>query len=139
MKNKKLRREDNRLIGGVCSGISEKYNIPIWIARLLFLFACWGLIGLPILIYSILWVTIPSRNQDKRTERQRKYLVQSIGLVVGAIIGGYVGFSSSSGHGASGEYEKVIFMVLGIPIGAIIGFYIGKKISVKEKIISIKL
>ncbi|WP_091268399.1 PspC domain-containing protein [Alkalibacterium thalassium] len=36
--NKRLKRSvDNRLIGGVCGGIAEHYNLPPILVRLLFL------------------------------------------------------------------------------------------------------
>jgi len=126
MEVKKLLREDNRIIGGVCSGISEKYSqyiwANIWAIRLLFIIVSWALGGLPILIYLILWITIPSRNQAKKTERQRKYLFQSIGLVIGAIIGGYVGLSFTPKFGFL-FMVAFMFVYMPIGIGAIIGFF----------------
>ena len=83
MEIKKIRREDNRIIGGVCSGISKKYNVYLWITRLTFVIASWLLL-VPFLIYLGLWIAIPSRNQFKITDRVR---LQPIGMFVGAFIG----------------------------------------------------
>ena len=82
--------------------------------------------GLPILIYLILWISIPSRNQAKKTERKRIFLSQTISLIVGAIIGGYFGFSISS------SYEVLILVPVGILIGGVIGFFVIKLSSIKQ-------
>ncbi len=50
---------DNKIIGGVCSGMSEYLGIdPVWI-RLLFVAVFFGF-GTGLLIYLILWVIIPA-------------------------------------------------------------------------------
>lgn len=53
-----FRDPDNRMIGGVCSGLGAYFNIdPVWF-RLLFVFAV-IFAGSGILVYIILWVVIP--------------------------------------------------------------------------------
>ena len=59
-KGKRLYRDtDNRVLGGVCSGIAEYFNIDPVIVRIVigitFLFYLTGL-----LIYAILWIAIPA-------------------------------------------------------------------------------
>lgn len=52
------RDTDNKILGGVCSGISNYLNIdPVWI-RLLFVAVFFGF-GTGLLIYIILWVILP--------------------------------------------------------------------------------
>jgi len=57
---KKLRRGHDRMIGGVCSGIAERYDTDATAVRLL-----WALLTVftalvpGILIYVICWVVIP--------------------------------------------------------------------------------
>jgi phage shock protein PspC (stress-responsive transcriptional regulator) len=52
------RDEDNRLVGGVCSGVGAYFDIdPVWI-RLAFAFAIFAL-GTGFLLYLILWIVIP--------------------------------------------------------------------------------
>ncbi|MEA1886501.1 MAG: PspC domain-containing protein [Bacteroidota bacterium] len=52
------RDPDNRIIGGVCSGMAAYWRIDPWIVRLIFI-----IISLPgglgILIYLILWIVLP--------------------------------------------------------------------------------
>lgn len=67
------RSEANRVIGGVCGGIGEYFDIdPIFI-RLIFLFLFFYS-GSGLLIYMILWLVLPSEHATKqmpsRTVRQ---------------------------------------------------------------------
>ena len=53
------RDPDNKIIGGVCSGISEYLGVdPVWI-RLLFVVVFFGF-GTGLLIYIILWIILPA-------------------------------------------------------------------------------
>jgi phage shock protein C len=60
MENKLKRNEDDKIIGGVASGLAEYFNTdPAWV-RVGFVLAVFaGLSG--ILIYIILWIAIPAR------------------------------------------------------------------------------
>jgi len=127
----KIRREDNRIIGGVCSGISKKYNVYLWITRLTFVIAS-CLLFVPFLIYLGLWIAIPSRNQFKITDRE---LLQPIGVIVGAIIGVLLFFFILIM--VSDQLLRMLLMIpllLLIPLGAIIGFFIARLSSVKNKL-----
>ncbi len=58
VKRRLFRNSDDKLLGGVCSGISEYFNLdPIWI-RLAFA-AAFFLGGSGFLLYLILWIIIP--------------------------------------------------------------------------------
>ena len=58
VKRRLFRNSDDKLLGGVCSGISEYFNIdPVWI-RLAFA-AAFFLGGSGFLLYLILWMVIP--------------------------------------------------------------------------------
>ena len=53
------RDPDNRVLGGVCSGMASYFNIDPVIVRLIFvvmLFISWGVVGL---IYIVLWALLP--------------------------------------------------------------------------------
>ena len=50
------RDEQNKVLGGVCSGIANYFVIEPWIVRILWLF----LIGLNVLAYIIMWIAVPS-------------------------------------------------------------------------------
>lgn len=58
MENKLTRKNENRLIGGVCSGLGHYLGIdPLWIRVLFVLWTVTG--GSGVLFYFILWVIIP--------------------------------------------------------------------------------
>jgi len=63
-KNPKLiRLEKNKVLGGVCGGVAEFFNIDPTIVRLIFiLITIFG--GSGILLYIILWLVIPSEKSD---------------------------------------------------------------------------
>jgi phage shock protein C len=53
----------NRIIGGVCGGLSERLNFDVSIIRLIFvLLALFG--GGGLLIYIVLWIIVPERPWD---------------------------------------------------------------------------
>ncbi len=53
-----FRDSDNKILGGVCSGISNYFNIdPLWLRLILALMLC--LAGTGFLLYIILWIVIP--------------------------------------------------------------------------------
>lgn len=51
------RNPDDRILGGVCSGIAAYLGVEVWIIRLIFVIAFFVLFGT--LIYLILWLTVP--------------------------------------------------------------------------------
>lgn len=57
---KKLRRTHfDRVLGGVCGGISEYMNIDPMIVRLIFVLLSLFGFGITFIIYIILWIMIP--------------------------------------------------------------------------------
>lgn len=66
--NKKLRRDNrNKILGGVCSGISNYLNIDAVFIRALFLIAVF-VFGTGVLIYLILWIAIPQAKAEDLPE-----------------------------------------------------------------------
>jgi phage shock protein C len=56
---KRLYRDsDNRILGGVCSGLGAYWNVDPILLRILFIFLFFG-IGTGFLLYLILWIAIP--------------------------------------------------------------------------------
>ncbi|MBP9668837.1 MAG: PspC domain-containing protein [Candidatus Pacebacteria bacterium] len=52
------RPKNDRIIAGVASGLARRFDIPVWLVRLLFVI----LIPLPpsaLFIYIVLWILIP--------------------------------------------------------------------------------
>jgi len=60
MQKRLYRSKENRMLGGVCGGIAEYFNIDPTIVRLIWAFAAivWGS---GILAYIIGWIVIPER------------------------------------------------------------------------------
>ena len=78
------RDEQNKVLGGVCSGIANYFVIEPWIVRIL-----WGfLLGLNILMYVILWVAVPSTS-IKEVGGVRKRLFRDIDKkIIGGVAAG---------------------------------------------------
>jgi phage shock protein C len=64
--NKKLyRSETDRILGGVCGGIAEVYDLDPTLVRLAALFiVLWG--GSGLLIYLLAWLIMPTESEVKR-------------------------------------------------------------------------
>ncbi|MGI8522797.1 MAG: PspC domain-containing protein [Nocardioides sp.] len=55
-----LVRSRDGVLGGVCSGLSHRFGITPWTARLLFVLLLLVVPGSQLLIYPILWILMPS-------------------------------------------------------------------------------
>ena len=59
-KIKRLYRSKERVLGGVCAGVAEYFNVDPVLVR--FLWAIWALVGgMGLLAYVIGWILIPER------------------------------------------------------------------------------
>ncbi|MES2690050.1 MAG: PspC domain-containing protein [Bacteroidota bacterium] len=66
--NKKLRRDSrNKILGGVCTGISNYLNIDAVFIRALFLIALF-IFGSGVLLYLLLWIAIPQAKPEDMPE-----------------------------------------------------------------------
>jgi len=78
------RDEQNKVLGGVCSGIANYFVIEPWIVRILWFF----LIGVNILGYLILWIAVPS-SSVKEVGGVRKRLFRDIdNKIIGGVSAG---------------------------------------------------
>ncbi|UEA30623.1 PspC domain-containing protein [Granulicatella elegans] len=69
MKRKRLMRsKDNRILAGVIGGVAEYLDVDASILRVIFVFLTWS--GMPILLYILLAIIIPS---EKRPRNQNYY------------------------------------------------------------------
>ena len=57
-----VRPQNGRVLGGVCSGLGQRFGIAPWTARLLFVLLLMVIPGSQILIYPILWILMPSQD-----------------------------------------------------------------------------
>jgi phage shock protein PspC (stress-responsive transcriptional regulator) len=68
MADRLYRSEDDRIIGGVCGGIAEVYELDPSLVRLgLVLFTLAG--GSGILAYIIAWIVIPTESEVEKEEK----------------------------------------------------------------------
>jgi len=78
------RDEQNKVLGGVCSGIANYFVIEPWVVRILWFF----LIGINILAYLILWIAVPSTSV-KVVGGVRKRLFRDIdNKIIGGVAAG---------------------------------------------------
>ena len=60
--SRKLTRSDDRLLGGVCAGIAEYFDLDPTLVRIAYLVLSIISIGFPgALVYIILWIVIPPK------------------------------------------------------------------------------
>jgi phage shock protein PspC (stress-responsive transcriptional regulator) len=55
-----VRPRDERVLGGVASGLGRRFGFAPWPARILFVLLLMVIPGSQILIYPILWILMPS-------------------------------------------------------------------------------
>ena len=60
MENRLYRDENRKVIGGVCAGLADYFNIDDTIMRLIFVFAVMFL-GVSFWLYIILWIVLPPK------------------------------------------------------------------------------
>jgi phage shock protein PspC (stress-responsive transcriptional regulator) len=61
------RNETDAQLAGICSSISEHYDIPIWISRASFVLL--GIAdGIGVIIYIVLWIFMPSEVKSTETK-----------------------------------------------------------------------
>jgi phage shock protein PspC (stress-responsive transcriptional regulator) len=100
------RDRDNRLIGGVCSGLATYFKIDPVITRVIFVVT----IGISLLAYIILWIAIPeyqSPNQSNDYQVRRRLYRDGDNRVLGGVcsgLGAYFNFDTVA--------LRVIFIVL---------------------------
>ncbi|SDD50147.1 PspC domain-containing protein [Nocardioides lianchengensis] len=55
-----VRPRQGRILGGVCSGVGQRFGLTPWVSRLLFVLLLMVVPGSQVLIYPILWVLMPA-------------------------------------------------------------------------------
>lgn len=69
MEKKLFRSETDKMIGGVCGGLAQYFNIDSTIVRLIFaLIVIYG--GTGLILYIILWIVVPSESQIKASSEE---------------------------------------------------------------------
>jgi phage shock protein C len=55
-----LIRSRDRVLGGVCAGLGQRFGLGPWTTRILFVLLLLVIPGSQLLIYPILWILMPS-------------------------------------------------------------------------------
>lgn len=66
----KLTRSQNRILGGVCSGLAEYFDIDVVLIRIIFILTIL-VSGAGLIIYIILWVALPEENDFKSNNMEK--------------------------------------------------------------------
>jgi phage shock protein PspC (stress-responsive transcriptional regulator) len=89
-----MRDERRKILGGVCSGMANYFNVdPIWI-RLLFALTAFAY-GVTILVYIVMWIVVPGSVDLEEPEVGKKMFRDPERKVIGGVSGGiaaYFGF-----------------------------------------------
>ncbi len=86
-----LRDQKRKILGGVCSGIGNYFNVdPVWI-RLLFAMLAFAY-GITILVYIVMWIVVPGSFDLEEPEVGKKMFRDSERKVIGGVSGGVAAF-----------------------------------------------
>jgi len=61
MENRLYRDENAKVLGGVCAGLADYFNVDVSLIRVAFVFAM-VVLGTGFLLYLILWIVVPKKN-----------------------------------------------------------------------------
>jgi len=61
MENRLYRDENAKVLGGVCTGLADYFNVDVSLVRVAFVFAM-VVLGTGFLLYLILWIVVPKKN-----------------------------------------------------------------------------
>jgi phage shock protein PspC (stress-responsive transcriptional regulator) len=111
-----LRDEKRKILGGVCSGMANYFNVdPIWI-RLLFALTAFAY-GITILVYIIMWIVVPGSAELDEPEISKKMFRDPEHKVIGGVSGGIAAY-----FGIDLVVIRLLFIIFTIFFG--IGFII---------------
>jgi phage shock protein PspC (stress-responsive transcriptional regulator) len=111
-----LRDEKRKILGGVCSGMANYFNVdPVWI-RLLFALTAFAY-GITILVYIVMWVIVPGSPDLDEPEVGKKMFRDPEHKVVGGVSGGIAAY-----FGLDLVLVRLLFIIFTIFFG--IGFLI---------------
>jgi len=86
-----LRDQKRKILGGVCSGIGNYFNVdPIWI-RLLFALLAFAY-GLTIIVYIVMWIVVPGSFDLEEPEVNKKMFRDGERKVIGGVSGGIAAY-----------------------------------------------
>ncbi len=57
-----VRPRSHKVIAGVCAGLAQRFDLPVWLVRLAFVLSC-ILPGPQFIAYIVLWILIPKEER----------------------------------------------------------------------------
>ena len=85
-REKLYRNSMDKMLGGVCSGVANYFNIDTTVVRLIFAVLVFGA-GTGVLLYLILWIVLPQSNQVVASNQRRLYRDENDSMIGGVASG----------------------------------------------------
>ncbi len=104
--SKKLYRDENdKVIGGVCSGLANYFNVDVVVVRILFVILAVSF-GVGIIPYLVLWIAVPSSASTQIGAKRKKLYRDTDDKIIG-------GVCSGMGHyfGINAWIPRVLFLI----------------------------
>ncbi|RYG52970.1 MAG: PspC domain-containing protein, partial [Chitinophagaceae bacterium] len=104
--SKKLYRDENdKVIGGVCSGLANYFNVDVVVVRILFVILAISF-GVGIIPYLVLWIAVPSSASTQVGAQRKKLYRDTEDKIIG-------GVCSGMGHyfGINAWIPRVLFLI----------------------------
>ncbi len=96
-KSKRLyRNSQDKIIGGVCSGIASYLNLDPTVVRILFAIITFGGFGLGLLVYILLWIILPP--SDKLEYTGKRLYRNPDNKIIGGVAGGLAAYFNKSAN-----------------------------------------
>ncbi len=89
-KGRLYRDANDKILGGVCSGIASYVNIDPTVVRLLFAIITFGGFGLGFLLYIVLWVVLPTSSIESYTGK--RFFRNPDDRILGGVAGGLAAY-----------------------------------------------
>ncbi len=93
---KLVRIADGRILGGVCNGLADFFNIDVRIVRIIFILLGIGSFGTWSLVYLALWIILPAGEKQPWNAPRKKLYRDPQNKVLGGVLSGiaqYFGYS----------------------------------------------
>jgi len=81
-----FRNENDKVLGGVCSGLANYFNIDVVVARIIFVILLFS--GIGFLTYIIMWIAVPSSSTEQIGGSRRKLFRDPDEKMIGGVCSG---------------------------------------------------
>ncbi|MEP7319151.1 MAG: PspC domain-containing protein, partial [Panacibacter sp.] len=99
------RDENNKLLGGVCAGLANYFNLDKLVIRILFIVFTFGF-GFGFIAYLILWVAIPSSASATIGSTRKRLFRDPENKLIGGVCGGLASY-----FGVNVWVPRVLFLI----------------------------